>query len=181
MMRATLPTAAVSHVAAALLLLAAVVVSGAADALSPEGHPVVGRYSIISEAGGAVWTFQPGGTLVLIGPGEIVSEGTWTPAPGSGEFDAQVDAAVTGQRLEVLGAVTDDGERVAVFVTATEPERPDDWIPWPAESRLIGERFGMSSEPTPSPSPPPADCARPAWIDGVVDWDRCHATRLTQP
>ncbi len=36
-----------------------------------EIHPVVGRWNVVAETGGAVWTFQPDGQLLLIGPGEI--------------------------------------------------------------------------------------------------------------
>ncbi len=173
---------AISSIGAAVLLLAAVVVSSLATVttVATEDHAVVGRFSIISDAGGAVWAFQPSGVLIVTGPGEILSEGTWSPADGEREFDAQVDVTVSGQALDVLGQVSPDGTAVAVYVTATEPERPDDWTPWPAESQLLGERFGMTTDPTPSPTPKPLDCARPAWTDGVVDWDRCDDAAVTE-
>jgi hypothetical protein len=180
MMRTAFTAPAAPRLAAAVLLLAAVVASSMASAATPGEHPVVGRFSITSDVGGAVWTFQPGGTLVIIGPGEIVSKGSWTPASGEHEFDASVDVEVTGQRLDVLGEVSPDGARVAIHVSASEAERPDDWTPWPAGSRLVGERFGMTPEPAPSPTPVPADCARPDWVDGAIDWDRCDATLLTE-
>lgn len=180
MRRVPLARRSLSHAATAVLLLVAVVVSGVASAATDEAHPVVGRFSVTSDAGGAVWTFQPTGALVLIGPGEIISEGTWQPGPDEREFDAEVDVAVTGQRLEVLGEVSPDGSSIALHVAASEPERPADWTPWPAESRLLGERSGMVPSPEPSPTLPPPDCQRPQWIDGAVDWDRCDAVALTE-
>ncbi|MEA2025183.1 MAG: hypothetical protein U9O18_00685 [Chloroflexota bacterium] len=170
---------AISSIGVAVLLLIAVVVSSVATAAT-EDHAVVGRFSITSDVGGAVWAFQPSGALIVTGPGEILSEGTWSTADGEREFDAQVGVTVTGQALDVLGQVSPDGATVAVYVTATEPERPDDWTPWPAESRLLGERFGMTTDPAPSPTPEPLDCARPEWVDGAVDWDRCDDVALTE-
>lgn len=156
--------------AAAMLLLPALFLSGfAADEL--DDHDVVGRYSVTSEAGGAVWAFQPGGLLVLIGPGDIMSQGSWSVAAGEREFDATIDYGVTGQVLEILGQVAPDGVAVAFYVSASDATRPDDADPWPMESRLLGERVGMTPEATPSPSP--LDCTRPLWLGGLVDWDRC--------
>jgi hypothetical protein len=174
----------IGRIATAALLLAGVVATAGAAAAGPSSaadHPVVGRFAIISDAGGAVWAFQPGGALVVIGPGEIISEGTWSAAGGERDFDASLEVTVSGQTLEVLGQVRDDGDAVAVLVNATEPARPDDWTPWPKESRLVGERVGMATEPEPSPTPIPLDCARPAWSGNAVDWDRCDAPIPTGP
>jgi hypothetical protein len=163
---------------AALLLAAVVATAGASTAVD---HPVVGRFAIVSEAGGAVWAFQPSGALVVLGPGDIISEGTWSAAGDERDFDASVEVTASGQTLEVLGQVRDDGAAVAVHVIATEPARPDDWTPWPMASRLVGERVGMSSAPESSPTPPPLDCVRPAWDGDAVDWDRCDATPSIAP
>lgn len=193
MLARVIDRSAFARLAAAALLLSvasasvaaaageASVASAAGEATVDAGaeHPVVGRYAITSEAGGAVWAFQAGGALILLGPGDIVSEGSWTPAAGEREFDASVDVTVSGQRLEVLGELSPDGSAVAVYVAASEPQRPEDWTPWPAESRLTGERVGMTPEPAPSATPRPADCARPDWIGGAVDWDRCDGALLT--
>ena len=165
----------------ASVLLTVVVLASDAPAEPPQDHPVVGRFALTSEAGGAVWTFQPSGALFVTGPGEIVSEGRWSAAAGEGEFDAQVDVVITGQELTVLGQVSPDGESLAVYVAATDPARPEDWTPWPPESRLVGQRTGMVTDPQPTPSPAPPDCARPAWVDGAVDWDRCDATLVSAP
>ena len=153
-----------------MLLLAAVFVSGLAQS---EEHPVVGRWTVESEAGGAVWAFQPSGALMLTGPGEISAEGTWSAAAGPDELDASIDVSVTGQQLEVLAQVAPDGTALALYITATEATRPDDWRPWPAESRLIGQPFGMMVEETPEPTEPPIECLRPQWTEVEVDWDRC--------
>lgn len=144
-----------------------------------EEHEVVGRFSITSEAGGAVWAFQPSGLLVITGPGDIISEGSWAPASGEREFDAAVDYEIAGQMLTVHGQVAPDEVGIAVYVQATEPQRPGDAEPWPAESRLVGERMAMMPEVTASPSPSPADCMRPVWVDGEVDWDRCDTILTT--
>ena len=166
-------------VAAPILLLVTVMATMGLSA-SPD-HPVVGRFAVTSEAGGAVWAFQAGGMLVVSGPGEILSEGSWIPASGEREFDATIEMTVTGQTLEVMGQVSPDGAAVAVHVAASEPTRPDDWTPWPSVSRLVGERLRMVTEPGASPVPTPLDCARPEWVEAAVDWDRCDATPLTQP
>ena len=164
---------AITSIAAATLLLTAVVVSSVAQDAT-EDHPVVGRWSITSdEVGGAVWAFQPSGSLIISGPGEIMSEGSWSPAAGPDELDASVETEVTGQQLEILAQVAPDGMALALYATATEAERPDDWHPWPAESRLVGERFGMMVEETPEPTEAPVECLRPQWVEGEVDWDRC--------
>ena len=173
MTRSSAGRSAVSSVAAAALLLTAVVVTSVAQDAS-EDHPVVGRWSITSdEVGGAVWAFQPSGVLVISGPGDVMSKGTWSPATGPDEFDATVDVEITGQQLEVLAQVAPDGAGIALYVTATEATRPDDWYPWPAESRLTGQRFGMMVEETPEPTEAPVEGLRPQWVEGAVDWDRC--------
>lgn len=160
----------IASLGAAILLLAAVVVSG----LAQNGeHPVVGRWTVTSDAGGAVWAFLPSGKLVVTGPGEISAEGRWLPAGGPDDLDASVDVTITGQQLEVLGQVAADGTGLALYITATEATRPDDWQPWPATSRLVGQPFGMMVEETPEPTEAPIECLRPQWLDGVVDWDRC--------
>mgnify|MGYP001827466377 CR=1 FL=1 len=170
MRKRTFGPPAISALAATILLLAAVVaVTAAAD----EEHPVVGRWVVEAEPGGAVWAFQPSGALIVSGPGDIISEGTWTPAQGPAEFDATVDADVSGQLLEVLGEVSDDASGIALYVTSTYATRPDDWTPWPPESRLLGHPLGMMVAETPSPTEPPRECFRPRWVEGAVDWDRC--------
>ena len=161
---------AIASLGAAIILLSAVVASGLAQSAE---HPVVGRWTVTSDAGGAVWAFQPSGKLVVTGPGEINAEGRWTPAAGADELDASVDVTVTGQELDVLAQVAPDGSALALYVTATEATRPQDWHPWPAESRLIGQPFGMMVEETPQPTQAPVECLRPQWVDGEVDWDRC--------
>jgi len=169
----------VSIVTAAMVLMIVLAGSGFSSDEAVT-HEVTGRYSIESDAGGAVWAFQLGGLLVVTGPGDISSEGTWKPASGEREFDASVEVTVSGQSLDVLGQVSPDGDRIAVYVIATTPTRPDDADPWPTESRLIGERFGMVVDASPPPLPTPEDCARPEWVEDAVDWDRCSVTLLTQ-
>lgn len=144
----------------------------------PEIHEVEGRFSITSEAGGAVWAFQPGGVVVLTGPGEILSSGVWSAGPEDRDFDAIIEYEVAGQELAVQGQVSTDGQAVAVYVAATEALRPDDADPWPEDSRLIGERLGMVPEATAAPES--ADCDRPDWVDGEVVWDRCALEPVTQ-
>lgn len=158
-------------VAAVSLLLA---LSSAGTALAgPADHPVVGRWLVEAEPGGAIWAFQPSGELMASGPGDIQSQGTWEMVDEEGAFDASLDVAVTGQTLQVLGQVAEDGSAVAMYIIASEASLPDDWTPWPAESRLLGAPFGMMTEETPEPSEPPLDCLRPVWAEGVLDWDRC--------
>ena len=164
----------------AILLLSAAT-AGSAAAEPADDESVGGRYSVVSDAGGAIWAFQPGGLLVVTGPGDLVAEGTWTNGPEDREFDAEVDVSITGQALSAIGEVSADGRELAMYVSATDPTKPNDGVPWPAESRLIGQAFGMLTDPTPEPSHPPFDCFRPMWVDGAVDWDRCDATLLTQP
>lgn len=163
---------AVTAIALVLLLLVTVFAVGLVSA-ADEDHPVVGRWSITSDAGGAVWAFQPSGALFVSGPGEIMAEGTWAPATSERELDAAVDMQISGQQLDVMAQVSSDAAAIALYVTATEAMRPDDWHPWPAESRLVGERFGMVAQATPQPTGPPLECLRPQWVDDAVDWDRC--------
>ncbi len=156
----------------AMVVLLGLAVAGlAAD--TTDDDAVVGRFGITSVVGGAVWAFQPGGLLVVTGPGEISSGGSWSPASGEREFDASIDYDIAGQALTVQGQLAPDGMAIAIYVRATDPLKPDDAEPWPTESRLVGERVGMVSDATPIPSEPPTDCSRPAWVDGGVDWDRC--------
>jgi hypothetical protein len=162
----------IASAAAAVLLLSVVIVSTVAQDAS-EDHPAVGRWTVTSDVGGSVWAFQPSGALIITGPGDILSQGAWTPASSPDELDATVEVEVTGQTLDVLAQVAPDGSAIALYVTATEATHPDDWLPWPPESRLVGKRFGMMVEETPEPSLPPVDCLRPLWVDGAVDWDRC--------
>lgn len=158
---------------AAVVLLVTLVAAGYATAASDES-PVVGRFSIISDVGGSVWAFGPGGDLRVIGPGDLVSQGTWLEGPEHGEFDASLAVEVSGQELAVLGAVSPDGRRVALYVRATEATLPGNWDAWPPESRLLGELLSVTGDEAPSPSPEPMDCLRPTWSSGtVVDWDRC--------
>ncbi len=162
------------RVALAVVVPLALAVSLVGVALAgPADHPVVGRWVVEAEPGGAVWTFQPRGTVVALGPGEITSEGTWEPIDEDGAFDATVEVAVTGQTLQVLGQVAPDVGAVALYITASEATRPDDWTPWSPESRLVGEPFRMVADETPQPTEQPLDCLRPEWVEGAVDWDRC--------
>jgi hypothetical protein len=172
MLRISRGRTSVVFIAISMLLISVVLVAAVA-ATADQEHPVVGRWSITSDAGGAVWAFQPSGVLVISGPGEIMSEGTWTAASAEDELDARVDVLVTGQQLTVMAQVSPDATAIALYATATEATRPDDWRPWPTESRLVGERFGMMVEGTPEPTMPPVECLRPQWVDGAVDWDRC--------
>lgn len=165
--------------ALALVLLLVVVVATGLAQDGHEEHPVVGRWNITSDVGGAVWAFQPSGALLVTGPGEIMSEGSWTAAAAPGELDATIDVEVTGQLLYALAQVAPDGSALALYVTATEATRPDDWHPWPAESRLVGQPFGMMVEETPEPTQTPVECLRPQWIENEVDWDRCDAEPAT--
>jgi hypothetical protein len=121
---------------------------------------IEGRFSVVSDAGGAVWALQPGGQLILVGPGDLVANGTWRPAAAPGAFDASVGIGVTGQELTVLGALSPDGSRVALHVRAGDPRTPGNGIPWPPESRLTGERIGMTG-----PGPSPATSAATATAD----------------
>jgi hypothetical protein len=178
MMRTSLARSLFASMGVIVLLLTMVVATSVAQDAGEE-HPVVGRWSITSDAGGAIWAFQPSGALVVVGPGEIMSEGRWTAAPGSGELDATVEVEVTRQQLQALAQVSADGSRIALYVTATEAGRPDDWRPWPPESRLVGERFGMMVEETPEPTGTPLECLRPLWVDDEVDWDRCDGVLTT--
>ncbi len=86
---------------AMLVILALSTVSPAAD--STDDPSLLGRFSVVSDAGGAVWSFQPGGGLMVVGPGDLLAVGTWAPGPGSGEFDAELDVVVTGQVLSCPG------------------------------------------------------------------------------
>jgi hypothetical protein len=165
---------------AMLVILALSTVSPAAD--STDDPSLLGRFSVVSDAGGAVWSFQPGGEIMVVGPGDLLAVGTWAPGPESGEFDAELDVVVTGQVLVVLGAVSPDGRQIALYVAASEATSPLDGIPWPAVSRLVGDRVGLVADPTPSPTPPPADCLRPAWgAAESVDWDRCSVKTPESP
>jgi hypothetical protein len=134
---------------------------------------VEGRFAVLSEVGGAVWALQPGGQLIIVGPGELVAEGRWLAAAEPGAFDAALAVGVTGQELTVLGALSPDGQRIALHVRASDPRTPGDGVPWPPESRLTGERIGMV-RPGPSPTATADECLRPAWETGsTVDWDPC--------
>ena len=159
-----------------LAVIAAVFVALALSGMAlagPADHPVVGRWVVEAEPGGAVWAFQRSGALIASGPGDIESDGSWEMADGDGAFDATLEVAVTGQTLQVLGQVAEDGTGVALYVSASEATAPEDWTPWPAESRLLGTPFGMMTEDTPEPTEPPLECQRPLWVEGMVDWDRC--------
>jgi hypothetical protein len=136
-----------------------------------EAHEVEGRFSMTSEAGGAVWAFRPGGVVMLTGPGDIVSSGTWSAGPETRDFDAVIEYEIAGQELAVQGQVSPDAQGIAVYVAASEATKPDDADPWPEDSRLIGERLGMEPEATTMPEL--VDCERPDRVDGEVDWDRC--------
>lgn len=172
-MRATYGRTAISALAVTVLPLMVLVAAGQAAEPAPES-PVVGRYSVVSPAGGAVWTFRSGGELVVVGPLDLISQGRWTEGGAPGEFDAMLAVEVTAQELTILGSVSPDGRRVALYVLATEATAPQNWDPWPSESRLLGVRVDVGPEESPSPTPVAVECLRPAWAPGaVVDWDRC--------
>ena len=160
---------------AMLVVLALSTVSPAADSTADPSP--LGRFSVVSDAGGAVWSFQLGGGLMVVGPGDLLAGGTWALGSGPGEFDAELDVAITGQVLSILGAVSPDGGQVALYVAASEATSPLDGIPWPPVSRLVGDRVGLVADATPGPTPPPADCLRPVWgAAESLDWDRCSLT-----
>ena len=143
---------------------------------------VLGRFSVASEAGGAVWSFQADGALVVAGPGDVLASGWWTGVDlGEREFDATLDVGVTGQTLSIMGEVSVDGSGIAMYVRATDPSAPDLGVPWPPESRVVGERVGMVADPSLAPFPSPG-CQRPTWgHDGTIDWDTCEALPLPEP
>ena len=141
------------------LIAALVMLSSAMPMAAQEGgidHDVVGRFSMVSEAGGGVWAFQASGKLIVTGPGDQIAEGTWSAADGSSsKFDAMLDVTVTGQQLKVLGDVSPDRQQAALLVIATPPNDEQNAVPWPAQSRLTGQRFGFVAEPTAEPSADP--------------------------
>jgi len=154
--------------------LSAVMTVGAASTVVGQPDAVVGRFSVDSEVGGAVWGFQPGGRLIVVGPGDLVARGTWSAGPQSGEVDARLTIDGSGQVLTILGAMSPDGQQVALYVAASEAATPDGWTPWPPESRLLGERLAPVADVGASPTPTQLDCLRPSWgPDAAVDWDRC--------
>lgn len=104
---------------------------------------VVGRYAIDSQPGGAVWSFEKDGKVVIIGPGELMAGGDWQPGPLAGLFHGEVHVPVTSQWLAILGAVSPDGDQVAMHVLASEAGAPGDGVPWPATSFLVGRRVGL--------------------------------------
>jgi hypothetical protein len=169
-----------AFVAAAIALLLGGAVA-AQDAEPTDGFarpPIEGRYGIVSAVGGAVWTFLSDGQVMLIGPGDLMAEGRWQPAAAAGTFDASIDIAATGQTLTVLGGLAPDGRRVALHVAASTPLRPGDGVPWPPESRIVGERVGLVGE-GPDQGWPADQCLRPVWESkSVVDWDPCAAVPL---
>jgi hypothetical protein len=137
-------------------------------------HPAVGRFSIVSEVGGAVWAFQPDGRLIVMGPGDLVARGTWQAGPDRADLDARLDVSVTGQKLHILGAVSPDAARVALYVEAVEPHDTEAGVPWPSISRLVGERVALAPDVAPSAGSWQQDCRRPAWLEGdAISWDRC--------
>jgi hypothetical protein len=173
--------------ASGLLLLACLslaAIGAAADpAASPDHGPLSGaRFSVESEVGGAVWSFLEDGSLVVLGPGDLMAEGIWSEAPLEGTFDASLQVTVTDQALRILGALSPDGQRVALYVEATEPGAPDDGAPWPPVSRSTGDRVGLTEEASERPSPLPVDCLRPTWLDDrQVDWDPCGDAPAASP
>jgi hypothetical protein len=145
------------------------------DSTEGQGSPALeGRFAVTSEVGGAVWAFLPGGLLTLIGPGDLVAQGTWSWADPPDTVDAAIDIDLTGQELGVLGALAPDGRRIALYVRASEPRTPENGVPWPLEARLVGERVGIV-EVDPSPASTVPECLRPVWeSDSVVDWEPCQ-------
>jgi hypothetical protein len=152
-----LATRAAAVAAAAALLGSPVAASG--DAPGGGAVHTQGRYAVTSEAGGAVWVFEADGDLFVVGPGELLAEGAWSPGSLDGLFDAGVEVPVTGQRLGIMGAISPDGLHVALLVRASEAATPDDGVAWPALSLLHGERVGLAPDPSldaelaPVPSP----------------------------
>ena len=144
-------------------------------AAGPDDGPLSGgRFSVESEAGGAVWSFLEDGSLVVLGPGDLVAEGSWSQAPLEGTFDAFLQVTVTDQALRILGALSPDGQRLALYVEASEPGAPGEGAPWPAVSRSTGDRVGLVGGASEHATPLPEDCLRPVWLDdGQVDWYPC--------
>lgn len=145
--------------AAAIVAVAAVVGWGAvasSDGPSVTGPDIVGRYALTSNAGGAVWAFEDDGDLYVVGPGELLAEGAWSPGPLGGLFDADVAVPVTGQQLDVMGAVSPDGLQIALHVRASEAATPGDGVPWPALSLLHGQRVGLAPDATVGPTASPS-------------------------
>ena len=158
----------------AAAILAVLMMAGGLAA-EPGDEPVsADRFSVISEVGGAVWAFLPGGELVVIGPGDLIARGTWRDGPEVGDLDATLTVETSGQDLTILGALSPDGQRIALYVAASEAPSPEGWAPWPVQSRLVGDRVDLVPAAEPSPEPTAIDCLRPAWgPEAVVDWDRC--------
>jgi hypothetical protein len=151
-----LATRIAAVVAAAALLGSSAVASGDARGAGP-GH-IEGRYAVTSEVGGAVWVFEADGDLVVIGPGELLAEGAWSEGLVGGLFGAGVEVPVTGQDLEIMGAISPDGLQVAMLIRATEAATPDDGVVWPALSLLHGELVSLAPD---SPDPAVAPSTSP--------------------
>lgn len=149
-------------------------------------HPAVGRFTVESAAGEALWVLQPDGRLVVLGPGDLVARGSWERGPGTSDLDADLHVRITGQDLRLLGAVSPDGDRLALYVEAGEPTAADDGAAWPPVSRLVGTRVVAVVDAAGSPPPPVLDCRRPVWLDtSRLDWLPCDeqapAEALTSP
>jgi hypothetical protein len=161
-MRRATQAAAIATQAAAIVAAASFVgwaAAASSDVPSASGPDIVGRFALTSEAGGAVWALEEDGDLYVVGPGDLIAEGAWSPGPLDGLFAADVEVPVTGQRLDVMGAVSPDGLQIALHVRASEAATPGDGVPWPALSLLHGQRVGLAAnaslEPTASPSSSP--------------------------
>lgn len=103
-----------------------------------------------------MWAFEDDGDLFVVGPGELLAEGAWSPGLSDGLFEAGVEVPVTGQLLQIMGAISPDGLQIALLVRASEAATPDDGAAWPALSLLHGERVGLAPDPSPGSSVAPS-------------------------
>jgi hypothetical protein len=144
-----------------------------------EAHPAVGRFTVESAAGEALWVLEPDGRLVVLGPGDLIARGSWERGPGTSDLDADLHVRITGQDLRALGAVSPDGDRLALYVEAGEPTAADDGAAWPPVSRLVGKRVVAVVDAADSPAPSVPDCRRPVWLDASrLDWLPCEEQAL---
>ena len=86
----------------AVVLLA--VVGGTAFTQEPE-HPLVGRWVVEAEPGGAAGAFHSYWAHILTGLVEIVFEVTWYAVSEPGAFEAVLVVSVSGLTLKVVGQI----------------------------------------------------------------------------
>jgi hypothetical protein len=137
-----------------------------------EGPVSAGRFSVISEAGGAVWAFQPGGELVVVGPGDLVARGAWRDGPEVDDLDATLRVEASGQDLTIRVPSARWATRALRGGQRSDVARGLGALAAPVAPG--GRPRGAVTTTEPSPTPPPLDCLRPVWAsDVLVDWDRC--------